>query len=168
MRIKIDAFVLYFIQLGERKDLESAAVRENRAVPRHEPMQSAGRPDELVARPHIQMIGVGENNLRSRLFEIARHDAFDRRLRAHGHIDGRLDVPVRRMQNPGAGADFPSCFTVSNQNGAFLFSIFDSSYRPHSEQEHRVAERKKAIAVFHRQDCRVPASFPAPKMRKSA
>ena len=61
---------------------------------------------ELVAGAHIQVIGVGEDDLRARLPQVARQHPLDRRLRADGHIDGRLDVAVRGVKNAGARARF--------------------------------------------------------------
>ena len=89
VRGKAHAVVGDVVERGERKDLEAAAVRQNGAVPVHELMQPPCARDELVAGTHIEVIGVGEDDLRADLFEVAREHALDGRLRADGHIDGR-------------------------------------------------------------------------------
>ena len=46
------------------------------------------------------MVGIRQNNLRARLFQIPREHPFYRCLRSDRHIYGRFNIPVRRMQNP--------------------------------------------------------------------
>jgi hypothetical protein len=52
------------------------------------------------------MVGIRQNNLRTRLFKVAREYPLYRRLRADGHVYGRFNVPVRRMQDTRASARF--------------------------------------------------------------
>ena len=47
----------------EAEDLESTAVREHRAVPRHEAVDAAGPPDDVDARPEGEVIRVREDDL---------------------------------------------------------------------------------------------------------
>ncbi len=68
VRIEIHSLVLNFIKLCQRKHLKSAAVRKNGLVPRHKLVQTAGGFYYLVARTHIQVVGICQNNLRIRLF----------------------------------------------------------------------------------------------------
>ena len=49
--------------VGELKDLEAAAVGEDRAVPAHEAVQAAQFGDQLVAGPQGEVIGVAEDDL---------------------------------------------------------------------------------------------------------
>ena len=87
------------VQLTQRKYLKAAAVRQNGLVPMHKLMQAACLFDDIVAGAHVQMIGVRQNNLRARLFQIARKYPLDRRLRTDGHVYGRFNIPVRGVQN---------------------------------------------------------------------
>ena len=50
----------------------SAAVCEDRPVPCHEFMKAAEGFDQLVTRPYMKMIGVGELNLTADRLEIRR------------------------------------------------------------------------------------------------
>ena len=99
VRGKAHAVVRDVVERGERKDLEAAAVREDGAVPVHEFVQPPCAGDELIAGAHIQVIGVGEDDLRADLLEIARQHALDGRLRTDGHIDGRQDIAVRGVKD---------------------------------------------------------------------
>ena len=69
----------------------------------HEFVQAAKICDQVLAGPKMQMIGVRENNLRAKIFEIMRVQTFDRCLRADRHKDRRLYVAVRCVENAGAG-----------------------------------------------------------------
>ena len=103
---KLHARVGDFVELRQGKHLKAAAVRENGPVPIHEGVQAARLFHQLVAGAHVKVVGVGQNNLRARFFEIARKDALYGRLRADGHIDGGFYIPVGRVQNACARARF--------------------------------------------------------------
>ena len=65
VRAKRDAVVVELAPRLEAEDLKAAGVGEDRAVPRHEAVQAAGRFDGLAARAQPQMIGVREHDLRA-------------------------------------------------------------------------------------------------------
>ena len=67
MRIEIYPLFLYLVELGEGKYLKSAAVGEDGSIPVHELVQTARLFYHVVARAHIQVIGVGKNYLAARL-----------------------------------------------------------------------------------------------------
>ena len=69
---KIDALLLDLAQACQRKDLKSAGIGQNRAVPRHEFVQAAEIMHGLVARAQMEMIGIGKLDLTPYLFEVAR------------------------------------------------------------------------------------------------
>ena len=83
------------------KDLESARVGEDGAVPVHKLMQTAQLGDGVLARAHGQVIGIGKHDLGAELLDGLGGDAFDVCLGAHGHKDWRLDVAVRGVQYAG-------------------------------------------------------------------
>ena len=58
MRGKCHAFLPDLPQLGQGKYLETAAVRQNWAIPPHKFMKSAQRAHSIVARPHMQMVSI--------------------------------------------------------------------------------------------------------------
>ena len=104
VRIEPDALVLDVVELCEGKHLKSAAVGEDGPVPIHKFVKPSRLFNEFVPGAHVQVIGVGEDDLRPRLFQIAREHPLDGRLRADGHVDGRLDVAVRGVKYARTGA----------------------------------------------------------------
>ena len=84
------------------KDLESARIGKDGAVPVHEVVEPAQLVDQILARTHAQVIGVGEHNLRAQRLDCLGGNALDVGLGSHGHEDGRLDIAVRRVQNARA------------------------------------------------------------------
>ena len=79
-------------QLRQRKNLESAAVGQNRFFPGHELVQAAQVADQLITGTHVQMIGVGQLDLTADCLQILRRErALDGRLRADIHKHRRLD-----------------------------------------------------------------------------
>ncbi len=68
--------------------------------PRHEPVKSAHRANQLMPRPQIQVIGVAENDLRAKAFEIRLRLAFHRGGRAYRHKRGRFDHSMRGGKTP--------------------------------------------------------------------
>ena len=50
---------------AERKDLETAGVRQQGAAPIHEAVDAADAADELVAGAEVEVVGVGEDDLRA-------------------------------------------------------------------------------------------------------
>lgn len=67
-------------------------------------MQAAEPPNQLMARPQIKMIRVGENDFRAQLFERLLREGFDGSLRANGQKKRRLHYAVGRGQAPTARA----------------------------------------------------------------
>ena len=100
------ALLLDFAQAGQREHLESAGIGEDRLIPAHELVQPARLFDEVFAGADMQVIRVGEDDLRTDLVQFARGHALDGRLRAHRHEDRGLDVAVRSMHNAAAGMGF--------------------------------------------------------------
>src|SRR5512134_1996156 len=54
----------------ETEYLEAAGIREYRAVPAHEAVQSAVRGDHFESRPQPQVEGVAENDLRAQRLQL--------------------------------------------------------------------------------------------------
>ena len=72
-------------------------------------MQPAHAPDRLVARPQIEVIGVGKNDLCTEGFEHILRDSLDSPGRAHRHENRRFDGPVRQMHPPPPSAACGCC-----------------------------------------------------------
>ena len=90
-------------QVLEREHLEAARVREDRAVPRHEAVQSAQLAHEIVARAQVQVVGVREDHLRAEGTQLGGIERLHGRERPHRHERRRLDRAVRRAERAGAG-----------------------------------------------------------------
>src|SRR5256885_6782833 len=58
-------YTTLFRSLREAPDLEAAGVREERAVPAHEAVEPAERPDQLVSRTEEQVVRVREQDRKS-------------------------------------------------------------------------------------------------------
>ena len=106
---KRHALFLDFAQLRKRKYLKAAGIRENRAVPRHELMQSAHGLDRLVAGTKMQVIGIRKLDLRADVLQIlCAQRALDRGLCADIHENRRLHRSVRAGELAAPG--FPLSF----------------------------------------------------------
>jgi hypothetical protein len=66
-------------------------------------MQSAEITHELVARPQVQVVGVGEDDLGARAPEIAWIETFHAPLGRYGHKGRRVDRSVRSDQATATG-----------------------------------------------------------------
>ena len=109
VRAELDAFLRHLAQLGQAEDLETARVGQQRPLPAHEAMQAAHAPDEFVPRPQSEVIGVGQNHLRTRavranlLQRLLRH-RLHRRRRPHRHEDRRMHSSVGKVQRASPSA----------------------------------------------------------------
>jgi len=93
-------------QFLEAEDLESAAIRQNGPIPVHELVQAAETPDQLMAGPNIQMIGIAQDNLGIHLFQVFRSHGLHRRLGAHRHENRGLEDAVQGTHlAPAGGAE---------------------------------------------------------------
>ena len=84
------------------EDLEAAGIREDRPPPVHKAMEPPQLPDQLLPRPDMEVVGVGELHLRPDLLKIIRGQApLDRRRGPHIHENRRLDHAVHRLHMGG-------------------------------------------------------------------
>jgi len=72
-------------------------------------MQPAGSRNQVVARPDMQVVGVGEDDLRVEVEHLGQRDALDRRAGADGHERRRLDHAVGGRQTPSASRSAAAC-----------------------------------------------------------
>ena len=99
------AFLLDLAQGRQRKHLKAAGVGQHRTVPAHEFVQTAHLLDDLVARPDVQMIGVGQLNLAAKLLEIERVNRTLDRTRCADILEyRRLYHAMCRAELTAAGA----------------------------------------------------------------
>jgi len=98
VRAELDAVRLDFADFGQAENLEAAAIGQDRFVPVHEPMQTAGGGDDFESGPDVQMVRVAEDDLGATLDEFARVHGLDGGLGAHGHVNRRFHGAARRGQ----------------------------------------------------------------------
>ena len=87
---------------AQREHLEPAAVGEGRPRPVHERAEPACLLDDVGAGLQIQMVGVGQNRLRAKLFHGLRQHRLDGGLGADGDERRGVDVAVRSADDAGA------------------------------------------------------------------
>ena len=102
--LEVHAVLVHRAQRSEREDLEATGVGEDGAVPLHEAVETAQLPHQLVARPQVQVVGVGENHLRAHGPQVVRVERFDGGQGPHRHERRRLHDSVRRGECAGAGS----------------------------------------------------------------
>ena len=96
---KVAPFLVHFAPRGKAEHLIAAAVGEDRLVPADECVKAAECADALGARPQIQMIGIGEDDLRAQVVEIAMRHRLHGALRADRHEGRRVHDAVRRREH---------------------------------------------------------------------
>ena len=99
MRGKFYAFIRYLTHGRQGKDLEPAAIGKDRPVPVHKRMQTAGLSYDVVTGPQVKMVGVGEDDLGTYLFQFFRRHGLYRSAGTDRHEDRREHVAVRRVQD---------------------------------------------------------------------
>ena len=106
MRREPDALFGHLTDVGERKDLESAGVREDGSFPSLEGMQSSGATEDVRTGPEEEMVGVTENDLRlDVVLEFLALHTLDGTYGTDRHEDGGEDISVVGMDDPGARSD---------------------------------------------------------------
>ena len=98
MRAKRRPFFMHLATGGKTEHLVAAAVGEDRLIPSSERMETAECTDSIGSRPQVQMIGIGQDDLRAEVFQIPMRYGLDSTLRADSHESGRVDNAVRRRE----------------------------------------------------------------------
>ena len=87
LMFKRHTFVIYFFP-GQRKNLKSTGICQNRTVPAHETMQSAQLLHQISPWLVLQMIGVGKHDLGTCLFQLHHCHRFHSGGSSHRHKNG--------------------------------------------------------------------------------
>ena len=101
-RGELHALLADLAHLAQAPHLEAAGVGEDGLVPALEAVQAAELLEHVEPRPHPQVEGVAQDDLRVHLIERARRHALHRAVGAHGHEDRRLHDAV--IQGEAAAA----------------------------------------------------------------
>ncbi len=88
---------------GERKDLETTGIGDDRPFPAHERVKAAERRDPLASRRQHQVVGVAEDHLVADLRDLVRKQTLDRPAGRERNEARRLDLPVRGPEHAGSG-----------------------------------------------------------------
>src|SRR5688572_22496856 len=99
MRAERRTLFVHLATRRETEDLIAAAVGEDGLVPSDEGVETTERADAFGARPQIEMIGIGEDDLCAEIVEIAMCYGFHGALSADSHERGRVHDAVRRRQH---------------------------------------------------------------------
>src|SRR5574344_862255 len=96
------SFLGHLAYVGQGEDLISSGVGEYGACPSLEAVQTACLVQDLGARTEVEMVGVAKDNLRLDIvLKVAPLYALHGAHCADGHEDGREDVAVVGMNDPG-------------------------------------------------------------------
>ena len=77
---------------------------QDRAAPTHEAVQAAPSPDQFLARPLGEVVGVRQDLLEAHRLQVFDPDRLYRAVGADRHEERRFDRAVRSMQPPPARA----------------------------------------------------------------
>ena len=102
MAAEFDALLGQLAQFGQAHHLVAAAVGQDRALPVHEFMQAAQPRHPLGPRAEHQVIGIAENDVRTRLADGLGLHRLNRCRGADRHECRRADFPA--LHGNGAGA----------------------------------------------------------------
>ena len=95
MAAELTAFLLQLADAGQRKDLKTARIGQDRTVPRIKLMQTACLAQDVQSRAQIQVISIAQNNLCLHLFaQFCEMHTFHATHRSYGHKDGSLYLSV--------------------------------------------------------------------------
>ncbi len=98
MRLKDDSVLGHAPTRGEREDLISAGVGENRSRPAREGVKPAQPGDAIVAGTHVQVVRVRQQDVRAKIAQGLDRDGLDGTARADRHEGRSLDDAVWQMQ----------------------------------------------------------------------
>ena len=104
---------------AQRHDLETAGIRQNRAVPGGKPVQAAHLPDQGGTGAQGQMVGIPQDDLCAQGFQILRMHGLHGTLRPHRHEDGGGNLSMRQIKRAqargGGGIFLVKCKRHGNQ-----------------------------------------------------
>ena len=119
---ELDAVVADLAHRRLREHLKAAAVSQDGLVPIHKLVQAARLLNKIVSGAKIEMIGVGEHDLRARLLDRGGRQRLDRRVGADRHEYRGLDHTVRRIQPP-----YPRAALAANLDYFISESVFQNN-----------------------------------------
>lgn len=119
MRSKLNTMSLDLPNLRQTEHLESAAIRQDGFLPIDEFVQAPGGTDDVHSGPDVQMIRIAQDDLRPHLVQFAGINSLYAALGAHGHINRRIDDPMRGCQPAQAGFRKPICFQEFEHRGTY-------------------------------------------------
>src|SRR5205809_174073 len=102
MILKVHALVRYLAQLRQRKNLITAAVRQNWHIPVHKFMQPPKVANDFKSWSHKQVVSIPEYDLRVEFAKLARADGFDASLRPDRHEGRCVDYTMPSFDPPDA------------------------------------------------------------------
>ena len=98
MAAKGDAVIVQLALMGQAENLKAARIGQDGAVPAHKAVETAKLLHQFMAGAQIEMIGIGQDQLRTSLGEIARFEGLDIGQRADRGKGRHLNRAVGRVQ----------------------------------------------------------------------
>ena len=103
---ELDALFSNLSELLQTPYLESAAVRQHRAVPAHELLYTTRFRNQLCARSQVKVVRIRQDDFGIKFADVAASKPLDRRRSPYRHKHRRRHITVCRMDNPKAGLGF--------------------------------------------------------------
>ena len=91
MRFEGNTFFLDLARVGQRKDLETARIGQDRSVIIHEGMNAAGLFQGFRTRSEPEVIGIAQNDRSVKIFDVVRGQKLDRCLGPDRHENRSID-----------------------------------------------------------------------------
>ena len=136
MRAERRALLRDLSEIAEAEHLKTAAVREDGTVPVHELVQTSRLAHKFHARSEEEMIGIAEDDPRTKIVQLVGRDTLDGRLCTHGHEDGCRKTAVRCVNHARARTRrliLPNQF-IGNRR---------QSYTPHLKTSYTISQKQE-------------------------
>ena len=111
MRTELATFLSQLTDTGERENLETTTVGEDRTLPAIESMQAACCLHDLKSWTEVEVIGIAQDNLSLHLVaKLVEVDSLHRTYGSHRHEDWSLDLSVVGGDDASAGIACLICY----------------------------------------------------------
>ncbi len=141
MRAEFNALFAYFVHVPQAEYLKTSAVSEDWALPVHEFVQASGLGHQLMARPQVKVVCIGQDDLGVDVHQLVCGHSLDSGLSAHRHKDRGLDLAVGSVENSGPGSGFGAA--------GHQFKGNCHINQPFLQDQHGIAKAEKPVFPGH-------------------
>ena len=96
--LKNSALLAHRAGMGQGEDLKSSGIGEHRVIPTHEAMNSSHIPENLRAWTEEQVVGIGEQDLRTRFLQKMRRLSLHCGMRSNRHEQRGFNLVMQRVK----------------------------------------------------------------------